>query len=161
MGINNTLLDNYVGMYIDEDISDHSLVRVWFRLGNDKEKPTWKEKKSKIITWISREEDRMKVFESVFLPKIGKKISFRKCMENMKNTLNSTMRRKKIKLRNNKNVKLLAAEWVDDELIGNIKLRSQYSRDWRYARKNKRPPEIIELYKSKYLKQQRITSIMV
>ena len=48
--INNTLLDNYVGMYIDEDrtmlsISDHSLVRVWFRLGTDKEKPNWKGKK--------------------------------------------------------------------------------------------------------------------
>merc|ERR1711874_662893 len=87
--------------------------------------------------------------------------SFRKCMDKMKTTLYSIMKRKKrIKLRNNKNVKVLAAEWVDDELIGNIKLRSQYSRDWRYARKKKEPPEIIEQCKSRYLKQQRITSIM-
>ena len=157
--INNTLLDNYVGMHIDEDrtmlsISDHSLVRVWFRLGTDKESTDWNKKKSKIITWISREEDRMKVFESAFIPKIGKKISFKKCMDKLKNNLNSTMRRrKKIKLGNKNSVKLLAAEWVDDELIGNIKLRSQYSREWRYARKNKSPPNIIEQCKNKYLKQ--------
>ena len=126
-----------------------------------KKKTNWKNKKSKIITWITREEDRLKVFESVFLPKIGKKISFRKCMDKLKSTLNSTMRRrKKIKLGNRNNVKLLAAEWVDDELIGNIKLRSQYSREWRYARKNKSPPNIIEQCKNRYLKQQRLTSIM-
>ena len=164
--INDTLFENFVGMHIDEDrtmlsISDHSLVRVWFRLGNDKEKTDWKKKKSKIITWISREEDRLKIFESVLLPKIGKKISFRKCMDKLKSTLNSTMRRrKKIKLGNKNNMKLLAAEWVDDELIGNIKLRSQYSREWRYARKNKCPPNIIEQCKNRYLKQQRLTSIM-
>merc|ERR1711874_907306 len=151
--INNTLLDNYVGLYIDEDrtilsISDHSLIRVWFRLGNDKEKPTWKEKKSKII-------------ESVFLPKIGKKFSFKKCMDKLKNILNSAMkRRKKIKLGNKNSMKILAADWVDDELIGNIKLRSQYSSEWRYARKNKSPPDIIEQCKNRYLKQQRITSTM-
>merc|ERR1711874_146053 len=139
--INNTLLENYLSMHIDEDrimlsISDHSLVRVWFRLGTDSDKPDWKGKKSKIITRINREEDRMELFESTFKSKIGKKISFRKCMDKMKNTLNSTMRKsKRIKLRSSKPMKLLAAEWVDDELIGNIKLRSQLSKDWRYARK--------------------------
>ena len=164
--INNNLLDNFVGMHIDEDrtmlsISDHSLVRVWFRLGTDKESTDWNKKKYKTITWISREEDRMKIFETAFLPKIGKKISFKKCMDKLKSTLNSTMRRKKrIKLGNKNKVKLLAAEWVDDELISNIKLRSQYSREWRYARKNKQPPNIIKQCKDRYLKQQRLTSIM-
>ena len=55
---------------------------------------------------------------------------------------------------------ILAAEWVDEELIKNIKLRTYYSREWRIARKNKSPPEIIEQCKNRYLKQQRITSIM-
>ena len=42
-------------------------------------------------------------------------------MEKMKNTLNSTMRkRKKIKLGNKKKNMILAAEWVDEELIKNI-----------------------------------------
>merc|ERR1711874_685340 len=102
-----------------------------------------------------------KKFESAFLPKIGKKISFRKCMDKMKNTLNSTLkRRKKIKLGNKNNSNILAVEWVDEELIRNIKLRSHFSREWRYARKNKSPPEVIEQCKNRYLKQQRITSIM-
>merc|ERR1711874_937679 len=150
-----------MGTHTMLSISGHSLVRIWFRLGTDSDKPDWKGKKSKIITWISREEDRMELFESTFKSKIGKKISFRKCMDKMKNTFNSTMRRsKRIKLRSNKNIKLLAAEWVDDELIGNIKLRSQFSKDWRHAKKKKEPPKIIEQYKNRYLKQQRITSIM-
>ena len=79
----------------------------------------------------------------------------------MKKTLNSTMRRKKkIKLGDKKKNKMLAAEWVDEELIRNIRLRTYYSREWRIARKNKSPPEIIEKCKERYLKQQRITSIM-
>ena len=82
-------------------------------------------------------------------------------MDKLKNTLNSTLRkRKKIKLGNKNNNKILAAEWVDEELIRNIKLRTHYSREWRIARKNKSPPEVIEQCKSRYLKQQRTTSIM-
>merc|ERR1711874_623061 len=76
-------------------------------------------------------------------------------------SLNSTMkRRKKIKLGNKKKVKLLAAEWVDNELIENIKLRSKLSREWRHARKRKEPIIIIEQYKRRYLHQKSITSIM-
>jgi len=164
--INNSLLENYLSMHIDEDgtmlnISDHSLVRVWFQLETNRDKPNWKNNKSKTITWISRDEDKMELCANSFKSMIGKKISFRKCMEKLKITLNSTMKRKKrIKLRNKKNIKLLAAEWVDNELIENIKLRSQYNKEWRYARKRKEPPKIIEQYKKRYLHQQRITSIM-
>ena len=82
-------------------------------------------------------------------------------MNKMKTTLNSTMRkRKKIKVgRKGKNI-ILAAVWVDEELIRNIKLRSCYSREWKMARKNNSPPEIIEQCKRRYMKQQYITSIM-
>merc|ERR1711874_592326 len=84
-----------------------------------------------------------------------------KCMDKMKKSLNSTMkRRKRIKLGIKNNEKLIAAEWVDDELIGNVKLRSKYSREWRHARKRKRHPDIINQYKDRYMKQQRLTSIM-
>ena len=37
---------------------------------------------------------------------------------------------------------LLAAEWVDQELIENIKIRSKLSREWRKARRKKEPEEI-------------------
>merc|ERR1711874_371696 len=69
-------------------------------------------------------------------------------------------KRKKIKIGDKKKNKILAAEWVDEEPIRNIKLRTYYSREWRIARKNKSPPEIIEQCINRYLKQQRITSIM-
>merc|ERR1711913_158773 len=55
---------------------------------------------------------------------------------------------------------ILAAEWVDAELISNIKLRSNYSRQWNLARKNKESEEVIEGCKRRYLEQQKITSIM-
>ena len=132
--INNELAANFIGMHIDEDrtmlsISDHSLVRVWFRLKNDIYPVKWNQKKYKTITWISKEESRMEDFKANFIPKIGKNISFKKCIDKMKNSLNSTMkRRKRIKIGIKKNEKLLAAEWVDDEFIGNVKLRSKYSR---------------------------------
>ena len=49
--INNNLMNDFIGMYIDEnrillDISDHNLVRVWFTLKN-KNKTIWRKKKNK------------------------------------------------------------------------------------------------------------------
>ena len=93
-----------MGMHIDEDrvmlnISDHSLLRVWFKLGTNNERTNWKGTNSKIIKWVSKDEKSLKKFESAFIPQVGKKTSFKKCMDKMKTTLNSTMRkRKKIKV---------------------------------------------------------------
>ena len=44
---NKALLENFISMYIDEDksmlnISDHNLVRVWFKISNNNSKPNWK-----------------------------------------------------------------------------------------------------------------------
>merc|ERR1711874_702058 len=69
-------------------------------------------------------------------------------------------KRKKIKVGGKVKNKLLAAEWVDEELIRNIRLRTYYSSEWKKARKNKSPPEVIEQCKRKYMKQQYITSKM-
>merc|ERR1711874_943169 len=61
--VNNTLQEKYIGMYINEDrhmlsISDHNLVK----------------------TWIRRDEDRLVKWAESFKKKIGKKHSFKKCM---------------------------------------------------------------------------------
>ena len=62
---NKTLLDKHISMYIDEErkmlnISDHNLVRIWFKLGNENSKQKWKKKKTpRTITWIGREKDRL------------------------------------------------------------------------------------------------------
>merc|ERR1711874_257035 len=124
-------------------------------------KTNWKKANSKVIKWVAKNEKFLKKFEAAFIPQLGKKISFKKCMNKMKTTLNTTIRkRKKIKVGGKGKNKLLAAEWVDEELIKNIKLRTYYSIEWKIARRNKSPPEIIEQCQNRYLKQQRITSIM-
>merc|ERR1711874_494365 len=46
------------------------------------------------------------------------------------------------------------------ELIGNIKLRTNYSKEWKKARKNKSSPDYIEQCKKNYRRQQQITYIM-
>merc|ERR1711913_27631 len=92
---------------------------------------------------------------------IGKNTTFKGYMGKVKTTLNSTMRKKKrIKVGGRGKKTILAAEWVDAELISNIKLRTSYSRQWKQARKNNDSEEIIEECKKRYLEQQKITSIM-
>ena len=50
---------------------------------------------------------------------------------------------------------------MNQEIIDNINLRSKYSRQWRYARKNGEPDEVIESCKKRYFEQQSKTSIML
>merc|ERR1711874_576147 len=69
-------------------------------------------------------------------------------------------RRKVIKLAGKGKVKLISAPWVDTELIDNIKIRSYLNKEWRKARARKEPDRILKLYKERYLKQKRITSLM-
>ena len=89
------------------------------------------------------------------MKQIGKNSSFNKFMNKMKYTLNSVLRKKKrIKAGRGKKT-ILAAEWVDDELIKNIQIRSKMSRDWRIARKNKETEEIQLIYKERYENQKK------
>ena len=163
---NKTLLDKHISMYIDErramlNISDHNLVRVWFQLGNSNSRTNCKKKTLKDMTWISRDEDKLAQCAKSFKSKIGKKISFRKCIDKIKTSVDSTMkRRKKIRPGGKKGIKLLAAEWIDRELLDNIKLRSKLNREWRYARKRSEPKEILKQYEQRYLKQKSITALM-
>merc|ERR1711874_457615 len=133
--INNTLQENFISMLIDEDktmldISDHNLVRVWFKIGPNYNKPSWKKPTKKCITWISRDEGRLNLCASSFRKKIGKKHSFKKFMSKLKTSIDETMKRRKIvKLGGKGKLKLISAPWVDKELIDNIKLRSKLNRE--------------------------------
>ena len=69
-------------------------------------------------------------------------------------------KRKRIKVGGKGKYVILPAEWVDEELIRNIKLRTNYSRQWEIARKNNSSAEVIEQCKRRYMKQQYITSFM-
>merc|ERR1711913_256740 len=163
---NKTLLENFISMYIGEDktmlnISDHNLVRVWFKISNNNSKPSWKKPTKKCITWISRDEDRLNLCANSFREKIGKKHSFRKCMSKFKTSIDETMKRRKmIKLGGKGKLRLISAAWVDKELIDNIKLRSKLNREWRMARKRKEPDEVLKQYERRYLNQKRLTALM-
>ena len=92
---------------------------------------------------------------------IGKSTTFKGCMNKIKTTLNSTLRkRKRVKLGKRGKQTILAAEWVDSELLDNISLRSKYSRQWRLARKHGEPDTVIEACRRRNIEQQRKTSIM-
>merc|ERR1712179_670073 len=163
--VNNNLMNDFIEMYIDEGriqlgISDHNLIRVWFTMKHKNTK--WKNNSSKKTKkWVGKDSESLAKFEKAFENQIGKKTSFKRCIDKMKYTLNHTMRkRKKIKTSKSNNKTLLAAVWMDEELRSNIKLRSSYSRAWNLAKVNIDQPEIIEECKKRYIEQKKITRKM-
>ena len=86
------------------------------------------------------DEESLKKFEEVFIPKIRKSTMFKGCMGKIKTTLNTTLKKKKkIKVGKRGRQTILAAEWVDSELLDNISIRSKLSREWRIARRMENP----------------------
>ena len=82
-------------------------------------------------------------------------------MKKLKTTQDAVLKKKKrIKIGKRGKHTVIAAEWVDMELIENINLRSKLSRKWRLARKQGQTEEILKAHKEEYEKQQRKTSIM-
>merc|ERR1711874_210343 len=164
--VNNTLQEKYIGMYINEDrnmlnISDHNLVRTWFRINPEHNRPKWKKTTKKCIKWISRDKDKLIRCAESFKKKIGKKYSFRRCMNKMKSSIDENLRRRKmVKLAGKSQVKLISAPWVDTELIENIKLRTFLNKEWRKARVRGEPDEVLKIYKEIYMRQRRITALM-
>ena len=72
-------------------------------------------------------------------------------MGKIKSSVEHAMRRKlKKKPGGKKQITMKAATWVDTELLGEIKLRSQLSKAWRHARKRNEPGEVIEDFKQRY-----------
>jgi len=162
---NGKLYEKHIGMWIDEDktmlnISDHNLVRAWFKIGNTK--PIKKKKKNiKEITWISRDQNRIDKCVEDFKQNIGRKINFKKCMTKVSSSVNFAMKRKlKRRPGGKKKIELKAATWVDTELKENIKLRSKLSKAWRHARKRKEPKEVLDKYRDEYFLQKSRTAIL-
>merc|ERR1712033_143018 len=70
------------------------------------------------------------------------------------------MKKTKVQKPGRKRQTLKAAPWVDKELRDNVDLRSEYSREWRYARK-RGDQEEIKKCKEKYYTQKGVTATMV
>ena len=60
---------------------------------------------------------------------------------------------KRIKVGRKGDTRVAAAEWVDEELIENIKIRGKLSRRWRIARKKGEPQEVLNNYEKEYKQQ--------
>merc|ERR1711888_328387 len=163
--VNEIMASRHISMWIDEDktmldISDHNLVRIWFKLGNDNHNVK-KKIPRKRVTWISRNPVNILRCVSNFKARIGKKHNFKSCMEKLKTAANHTMKKTKVqKLGGKEKSFKKAAPWVDKELIENVNLRSKYNREWRYARKEGNEIKIKEC-KDKYYTQKEITASMV
>ena len=92
---------------------------------------------------------------------IGKNTSFNKFMKKLKISVNLTLKkRKKIRVGKKGNKVIRAAEWVDQELIDNIRLRIRLNRNLRFARKNNLPDIVQAEYKQIYEIQKRLKSSM-
>ena len=96
--INEYMMGKHISMWIDEDktmlnISDHNLVRTWFKLRNENYSAQKKRKPRKKITWISRKPERMQMCLENFKAKIGKKHTFKNCMNKIKVSVDHTMKR--------------------------------------------------------------------
>jgi len=99
--------------------------------------------------------------EKELLSMIGKKTGFNRIMGKIKTAQEKTlMVKKRIKTAKRGEIKILAAEWVDEELKENIRRRGRLSRRWRIARKKGEPQEPLERYESEYKEQQKITTKM-
>ena len=153
---NEYMVGKHISMWIDEDktmlnISDHNLVRAWFKMRNENYSAIKKKPKKK-ITWISRNPEMIQKCVENFKAKIGKKHTFKNCMDKIKVSVDHTMKKSHRKKPGGKKQTLRAAPWLHKELIDNIGLRSKYSREWRYARK-RGDAEEIEMCKKRYLQQ--------
>merc|ERR1711874_351377 len=105
----------------------------------------------KEIQWIKKDEESFKNFETAFLPKIGKSTSFGGFMKKIKTTQDVVLKKKKrVKVGKRGKHTVIAAEWVDMELINKLNLRSKLSRKWKLARKQDKPEEILKVYKEEY-----------
>ena len=103
MLVNDQMYTKFKGMHIDEekvllDISDHNLVRAWFKIS-----PVHRIKNKKEIyknlSWIKKDEESYEKFKEDFKEKIGKKCNFNKYMNKLKTTLKAVLlKRKRIKV---------------------------------------------------------------
>ena len=100
---NDKLYESYRGMHIDEErailnISDHNLVRAWFKIGPSS-KPRWRKSKSKMITVMKKDEESLNQCKEALKKHIGKSTNFNLFLRKLKTSVNHTLRkRKKIKV---------------------------------------------------------------
>ena len=93
------------------------------------EKTTWKKPRYENIEWYKRDQDSLKKMEEDLLSMIGRKIGFNKIRKDIKISQERTLKvKKRIKIGRRGEIRILAVEWLDEELRGNIRRKGRISR---------------------------------
>ena len=159
------MFEGFKGMHIDEErailnISDHNLVRAWFKIGHNM-KPKWEKKKHKTITVMKKDESSLEKCRNHLKNQIGRSSNFNLFLKKLKTSVNHHLKkRKRIKVGKKGNKIIRAAEWMDLEIIESIKLRMKLNKIWRFSRRNQ-SPQIQKACKEEYENQKKVTAALI
>ena len=162
--VNGEMQQNYRGMRVDENkeelnISDHNLLRCWFKLGRT-ETTKWEKKKTETRIWYTHDHIALEKMEKDLERRVRGPMSFKGMMAIIAVTQERHLRKtKKIQVGKKEKEEVLAAPWMDRKGRYMIKLRRRKNRAWRRARKMNAPRRVLQLLKRKYEAEKRITSI--
>ena len=89
---------------------------------------------------MKKDENSLKKCRDKLRDQIGRSAKFNLFLKKLKTSVNHHLRkRKRIRIGKKGNKIIRAAEWVDLEIIENIRLRMKLNKIWRFARKKPDP----------------------
>ena len=139
-------------------MSDHNLVRAWFNIGRGDIKK-WEKNKHEIRTWFKKDEESLTKLEEDLLTRINGPTSFNNLLNKIEIAQDRTLKvQKKMGTGINEGERILAAEWVDDEVQAYLKERKTKNKMWWKARRDNKPQETLERLEEEYKTQQKETS---
>ena len=153
--INEELQADFKGMRVDENgeelnISDHNLVRCWFRIGRTKA-TKWGTSKTETRVWYTQNPKALEEMEKDLENRVRGPMSFKGMMAIISVTQEKHLKKsKKIQIGEKEKEEVLAAPWMDRKGRSMIRLRRIKNRAWRRARKKNAPQRIQQLLKRKY-----------
>ena len=153
----------FKGMMIDEvaeelDISDHKLVRTWFKIGRT-EHTIWEKTKYEIREWYKKDEESLKRMEEDLVTRLNGPISFNRLMDKIEIAQSRTLKRqRKVKIGRKEGKLVVAAAWVDHDVQSYLKDIRNKNKDWRQARNRKEPQDVLDELEKRYKDQQVKTS---
>ena len=116
--VNNKLNEQFKGMTIDENgeeinISDHNLVRTWFKIGREKPE-NWKKPKIEYREWYTLEPGALEKMEKEVEKRINSPMSFKSMMAILIISQEKHLKRsKRVPIGKKGGEEILSAPWMD------------------------------------------------
>ena len=161
--INGETQQNFKGMRVDENkeelnISDHNLLRCWFKLGRT-ETTKWERKKAETRTWYTHDQEALEKMEKDLENKVRGNMSFKGMMAIVAVTQERHLKKtRKIQVGRKGEEEVLAAPWMDRKGRYMIKMRRRKNRAWREARRRNATRRVLMILKRKYEAEKKLTS---